>query len=266
MGLKRLFGKSAFKSSTMKSSLLGLSLAVISAPAFSESATIAVAANFTKTIEVIGEAFEKETGHELKFSFGPTGKLYAQISHGAPFDMFFGADERRPQKTIDDGIGLADTYFVYAQGQIVLYSDQYPVKTQAQSVLENAEFKHLAVANPKNAPYGDRAVEFMKGAGVYAGVEKKLVYGESIAHAFQYVATGNAPIGFVAMSQVVDPQSPVYDKGEYWVVPAETYSPINQGALVLKRGQDNAAIAAFVTFLKTDTAKDIIQRFGYRTP
>ncbi|MDR9499402.1 MAG: molybdate ABC transporter substrate-binding protein [Hydrogenovibrio sp.] len=254
--IKRFFAKALF----------GLSVTAFSLPAFSESATIAVAANFTKTIEVIGEAFEKETGHELKFSFGPTGKLYAQISNGAPFDMFFGADERRPKKTIDDGIGLADSYFVYAQGQIVLYSDQYPVKAEAHKVLKDAQFKHLAVANPKNAPYGNRAVEFLKGAGLYAGVEKKLVYGESIAHAFQYVATGNAPIGFVAMSQVVDPESPIYEKGEYWVVPADSYTPINQGALVLKRGQDNAAIAAFVEFLKTDTAKDIIQRFGYRTP
>jgi len=261
MGFTRLFAKS-----TLRGTLLGLSLAVISAPAFSESATIAVAANFTKTIEVIGEAFEKETGHELKFSFGPTGKLYAQISNGAPFDMFFGADERRPQKTIDDGIGLADSYFVYAQGQIALYSDQYPVETQAKSVLKAADFRHIAVANPRNAPYGDRAVEFLKGAGLYQGVEKKIVSGESIAHAFQYVATGNAPIGFVAMSQVVDPESPVYDKGEYWVVPADSYTPINQGALVLKRGQDNAAIGDFVRFLQTDTAKDIIQRFGYRTP
>ncbi|WP_019894714.1 molybdate ABC transporter substrate-binding protein [Hydrogenovibrio halophilus] len=254
--IKRFFAKALF----------GLSVAAFSLPAFSESATIAVAANFTKTIEVIGEAFEQETGHELKFSFGPTGKLYAQISNGAPFDMFFGADEARPQKTIEDGIGVADRYFVYAQGQIALYSDRYPVKTQARSVLENADFKHLAVANPRNAPYGDRAVEFLKGAGLYDGVEKKIVSGESIAHAFQYVATGNAPIGFVALSQIVDPESPIFEKGEYWVVPQDTYQPINQGAVVLKRGQDNAAITAFVDFMQSEQAIGIIESFGYKAP
>ncbi|WP_373017305.1 molybdate ABC transporter substrate-binding protein [Thiomicrorhabdus sp.] len=236
---------------------------LVTSQAIAETAKIAVAANFTKTIEEVGKAFEKETGHQVKFSFGPTGKLYAQIKNGAPFDAFFGADERRPKKTIEDGIGLAESYFVYAQGQIVLYSADYPVKEQPLEVLKAAEFKHLAVANPKTAPYGERAVAYLKSKGLYDGVKSKLVNGESIAHAFQYVATHNAEIGFVAMSQVVDPQSPVYQKGEYWVVPQADYKPINQGAIITKRGKDNVAVQAFMKFIKTPKAIAIIKKFGY---
>lgn len=237
-----------------------------SSVALAETATIAVAANFTKTIEMVGEEFTKETGHQLKFSFGPTGKLYAQVKNGAPFDAFFGADERRPLKTIEDGIGIQSSYFVYAQGQIALYSSQYPVKTQPLEVLKQANFKYLAMANPRTAPYGERAETFLKSKGLYDGVKSKLVNGESIAHAFQYVATSNAPIGFVALSQIVDPQSPIYKKGEYWVVPQADYKPIKQGAVILQRGKDNAAVNAFFDYLKTPKALEIIHSYGYSTP
>lgn len=237
-----------------------------SAMALAETATIAVAANFTKTIEKVGEQFTKETGHSVKFSFGPTGKLYAQIKNGAPFDAFFGADERRPLKTVEDGLGVKQSYFVYAQGQIALYSAEYPVKEQPLEVLKEAKFNHLAIANPRTAPYGERAQAFLKSKGLYDGVKKKLVNGESIAHAFQYVATDNAPIGFVALSQLVDPQSPVYQKGQYWIVPQQDYAPIKQGALILKRGENNAAAKAFMAFIKTPQALEIIHSYGYSTP
>ncbi|MBF6057592.1 MULTISPECIES: molybdate ABC transporter substrate-binding protein [Thiomicrorhabdus] len=239
---------------------------MVSSVAIADTAKIAVAANFTKTIEKIGEAFSQKTGHELKFSFGPTGKLYAQIKNGAPYDAFFGADERRPLKTIDDGTGLKESYFVYAQGQIALYSDKYPVKESPLQVLKEAKFNHLAIANPKTAPYGERAEAFMKSQGVYDAVKAKIVNGESIAHAFQYVATGNAEIGFVALSQLVDPQSPVYEKGQYWIVPQQDYAPIKQGALILKRGANNAAVKAFMEFIKTPAALEIIHSYGYSTP
>ncbi|MBN2646645.1 MAG: molybdate ABC transporter substrate-binding protein [Thiotrichales bacterium] len=255
----------------MKKTFLAAVLVAVTSPFYSalvlaESATIAVAANFTKTIEMVGEEFTKETGHQLKFSFGPTGKLYAQVKNGAPFDAFFGADERSPLKTIDDGLGLKSSYFVYAQGQIALYSSQYPVKTQPLEVLKEAKFKHLSMANPRTAPYGERAEAFLKSKGLYDGVKGKLVNGESIAHAFQYVATGNAPIGFVALSQIVDPQSPIYKKGEYWVVPQAEYEPIKQGAVILQRGKDNAAVKAFFDYLKTPKALEIIHAYGYSTP
>ena len=241
--------------------LLGLTFSTYS---YAQNATIAVAANFTKTIESVNEAFVKHhPEHNIKFSFGPTGKLFAQINNGAPFDAFFAADEKRAKKTIEVGLGVADSYFVYAQGKIALYSAKFPVETQAITVLKEAKFNHLAIANPKTAPYGERAQAYLLKQGLYDGVKAKVVNGESIAHAFQYVATGNAEIGFIAMSQIVDPQSPVYQKGEYWVVPQADYKPINQGALITKRGKENSAIKDFMAFMKTPEAIKIIESYGY---
>lgn len=247
------------------SKLMVLALGLtFSAYSYAEKATVAVAANFTKTIEVINKAFVKHhPEHDIKFSFGPTGKLFAQIENGAPFDAFFAADERRALKTVETGSGVEGTYFVYAQGKIVLYSAKHPVKDTPLEVLKGGSFKYLAIANPKTAPYGERVQAYLKKVGVYDKIKSKIVNGESIAHAFQYVATGNAEIGFVALSQVVDPDSPVYKKGEYWVVPQADYKPINQGAIVTKRGENNAAIKAFMTFMKTPEAIKIMEGYGY---
>lgn len=239
---------------------------LISGAAMAESANIAVAANFTKTIEQIAVEFKKDTGHDLKFSFGPTGKLFAQIKNGAPFDAFFAADEKRAMKTIDEGTGVEGSYFVYAQGQLALFSNRLPVKDQPLEILKKADFNYLAIANPKTAPYGAQAEAFMKNIGVYDTLKKKLVNGESIAHAFQYVATNNAEIGFIALSQVVDPQSPVYKKGQYWIVPQKDYAPIKQGAVVLKRGEKNPAVIEFMEYLKSPKALEIIHAYGYSTP
>ena len=241
--------------------VMGIFLATHS---YAQTAIVAVASNFTKTIESVNEAFVKtHPQHTIKFSFGPTGKLFAQIKHGAPFDAFFAADEKRALNILDAGLGLADSYFVYAQGKIALYSAKYPVATAPLAVLKEAKFNHLAIANPKTAPYGERAQAYLKKSGLYDAVQGKIVNGESIAHAFQYVATGNAPIGFIAMSQIVDPQSPLYKKGEYWVVPQADYQPINQGAVITKRGQDNAAIKDFMAFMKSPEALKIIETYGY---
>ena len=237
---------------------------LFSAQSYAQNATVAVASNFTKTIESINEAFVKvHPEHTVKFSFGPTGKLFAQIKNGAPFDAFFAADEKRAHNTIETGLGLTDSYFVYAQGKIALYSAKYPVAETPLAVLKAAKFNYLAIANPKTAPYGERAQGFLQKQGLYEGVKAKIVNGESIAHAFQYVATGNAEIGFVSMSQIVDPQSPIYQKGEYWVVPQADYKPINQGAVITKRGQDNVAIKDFMVFMKTPEAIKIIENYGY---
>ena len=249
-------------------SLLLFSAVSVSSNAFAASGTIAVAANFTKTIEQLGHDFEKQSGHKLKFAFGPTGKLYAQIKNGAPFDAFFGADERRPLKTVQDGMAKQASYLVYAQGQIALYANdakKYPVAEKPLEVLQAGEFKHLAIANPKTAPYGERAQAFLKSKGLYEGIKRKLVNGESIAHAYQYVATGNAPIGFIALSQIVDPQSPIYQKGAYWVVPQNDYAPIKQGAVILKRGENNPAVTEFFEYLTTPKAIEIIESYGYST-
>jgi molybdate transport system substrate-binding protein len=241
--------------------VLGLTF---SAQSYAQDATVAVSSNFTKTIEVVNEAFvKKHPEHNVKFSFGPTGKLFAQIKNGAPFDAFFAADEKRAKRTIESGLGIADSYFIYAQGKIALYSAKYPVAKEPLAVLKAAKFNYLALANPKTAPYGERAQAYLQSKGLYDGVKSKIVNGESIAHAFQYVATGNAAIGFVAMSQIVDPQSPIYQKGQYWEVPQADYKPINQGAVITQRGKDNVAIKDFMAFMKTPEAIKIIESYGY---
>ncbi|MGE4503408.1 MAG: molybdate ABC transporter substrate-binding protein [Thiomicrospira sp.] len=228
--------------------------------------TAAVAANFTKTIEEIGAEFTKETGHTIRFSFGPTGKLFAQIKNGAPFDLFFAANEKAPKTAVEEGLGVADSYFVYAQGVLVLYSPTLPVANNAMQVLKDANFRHLSIANPKTAPYGTQAEVFLNKVGLYDNVKAKIVNGESIAHAFQYVATKNAELGFVAKSQVVDPSSPAYNNGEYWEVPQKDYKPINQGAVITKRGENNEAAKAFMQYMKSPKAIEIIQRYGYNLP
>ncbi|OUD12621.1 molybdate ABC transporter substrate-binding protein [Thioflexithrix psekupsensis] len=233
---------------------------------FAAEVTAAVAANFTKTIEEIGHAFTKDTEHTIRFSFGPTGKLFAQIKNGAPFDLFFAADEKTPQAALDENLAIASSYFVYAQGVLALYSPTLPVATQAEEILKQAQFRHLSIANPRVAPYGLQAENYLKALGFYDQLERKLVNGESITHAFQYVATRNAELGFVALSQLVDPESPAYEKGEYFLIPQEKYDPINQAAVITKRGENNQAAAAFMDYMKSPKAIAIIERYGYRIP
>lgn len=228
--------------------------------------TAAVAANFAKTLEEIGQVFTQKTGHTIRLSSGPTGKLFAQIKNGAPFDLFFAADEKSPRTAVETGLALADSYVVYAQGVLVLYSPTLSVKQQAESVLNAASFRHLAIANPKTAPYGAQAEIYLKNKGYYDKIKGKLVHGESIAHAFQYVVTKNAELGFVALSQVIDPISPAYNVGEYWTVPQEDYEPILQAAVITQKGAGKAAADAFMEFVKSSVAIDIIKRYGYSSP
>ena len=228
------------------------------------SAKIAVAANFIKTIEAVAKEFTKQTGNEVKFSFGPTGKLYAQIYNGAPFDAFFAADEKRPLKAIEQGLAVKNSYFIYAQGQLAFYSHHALNQNNPLLVLKANQYRHLAIANPKTAPYGEAAAQVLKQAGLYASVRPKLVFGESIGNAFQFVATGNAELGFLAYSQIKDPQSPLYQKGDYWLIPQTQYNPINQGAVLLKRGAKNPVAVAFMQFMQSPKAKQIMQAYGYK--
>lgn len=228
--------------------------------------TAAVAANFTKTIEEIGQAFTQDTGHTIRFSFGPTGKLFAQIRNGAPFDLYFAANETAPRAAVDQGLALADSYFVYSQGVLVLYSPELPVANNAMTILREANFRRISIANPRTAPYGAEAERFIQNAGLETALRGKIVNGESIAHAFQFVATRNAQLGFVAKSQVVDPASPAYNNGEYWTVPSDMYNPINQAAVVTQRGAQNPAAMAFMDYMKSPRAIEIMQRYGYKIP
>lgn len=239
---------------------------LLAGPARAETITIAVAANFTKTAEVIGAAWEAQTGHEVRFSFGPSGKLLAQIQHGAPFDGYFSADTRRPQILVDSG--EARDFFVYAKGQLALYSETLPVDENAEDILANGDFRHLAMANPKAAPYGLAARQVLEKRGLYADLKNngRIVSGESISQTFQFAATGNAQLGFVALSQLRDPQSPVKGQGHVWMPPAEDYDPIQQGAVVLTRSEHPEVIEDFMAFVRGDEAAGIIRRFGYDVP
>lgn len=221
--------------------------------------TVAVAANFANAANEIGALFTEKTGHTAIFSFGSTGQLYSQISQGAPFEVFLAADKVRPAKAIADGFGVAGSIFTYATGRIVLYSPD-PDRVKGEDTLTTGDFDKIAIANPETAPYGAAAVETMTALGVHQALQPKIVQGSNIAQAFQFVATGNAEIGFVALSQVATSEG-----GSRWIVPEELYSPIAQDAVVLKGGDGNQAAAAFIAFLKGPEANAVKEKYGYGT-
>ncbi len=218
---------------------------------------VAVAANFTEAAKDIGAAFEKATGHKAVFSFGSTGQLYTQITQGAPFEVFLAADQARPKKAVDEGLAVPESLFTYATGRIVLFSKDKDLVKGADT-LKQAGFDKIAIANPVTAPYGAAAVEAMKKLGVYEALKPKIVQGNNIAQTYQFVETGNAEIGFVALSQVAN-----HDEGSRWIVPDSAYRAIAQDAVLLKTGAGNEAAAAFVKFLRSDDAKAVKQKYGY---
>ncbi|MQX36014.1 molybdate ABC transporter substrate-binding protein [Roseospira navarrensis] len=220
---------------------------------------VAVAANFTAAAQEIGAAFTEATGHTVTFSFGSTGKLYAQISHGAPFDAFLAADAARPEKAEAEGHAVPGSRFPYALGRIVLYSADPALVDDGGAVLEAPEaFGRLAIANPVTAPYGAAALEALEALDVLDQVRPKLVQGDSIAQTLQFVTTGNAPLGFVALSQVAG-----HEDGSRWLVPQNLYAPIRQDAVLLKHGADNDAAHAFLDYLQGPDAAAIMDRYGY---
>ncbi|MEN3791551.1 molybdate ABC transporter substrate-binding protein [Fulvimarina sp. MAC3] len=234
-------------------SLLGLS----STSAYAGETMVAVAANFTEPAREIAAKFEEETGHTAVLSFGSTGQLFTQIQQGAPFDVFLSADTERPALAIKEELAVPDSDFTYAIGAIVLYSPDVDFVTGAET-LKNGDFDRLAIANPETAPYGAGAVQAMQALGVYETLLPKLVRGNNIAQAFQFVETGNAELGFVASSQVID------RGGSKWFVPTDLYSPVRQDAVLLMQGEKNEAAISFLAFLKGSAARSIIRRFGYK--
>jgi molybdate transport system substrate-binding protein len=227
------------------------------APAYAGEVKVAVAANFTEAAREIGTAFAKATGHEAVFSFGSTGQLYTQVTQDAPFEVFLAADRAHPEKAVNEGLAEADSRFTYATGRIVLFSKDKDLVKGAETLRE-AAFAKIAIANPGTAPYGRAAVETMKNLGVYEALQPRIVQGNNIAQTYQFVATENAEIGFVALSQVANHQD-----GSRWIVPGDLYSPIAQDAVLLKKGAESEAAAAFVEFLRGDEAKAIKEKYGY---
>jgi molybdate transport system substrate-binding protein len=222
---------------------------------------VAVAANFAAPLAKIGEAFTAATGHSLKVSAGSTGKFYSQIVAGAPFEVLIAADDETPKKLVAEGLAVAGSNFTYAVGKLVLWSAQPGFVDDKGAVLGGGKFAHLAIANPKLAPYGQAAIEVLKARGLSEALAPKLVTGETIAQAFQFVASGNAELGFVALSQVAVPGKPV--SGSMWLVPQALYGEIRQDAVLLKPGAANLAAAALLAFLKSDAARATIQSWGY---
>lgn len=225
--------------------------------AHADTANVAVAANFTDAANEIAAAFAEATGHEAMLSFGASGQFYTQITQGAPFEVFLSADDVRPTQAVEEGYGVEGSVFTYANGQLVLYSIEDGMVAGPET-LEAGAFQQVAIANPETAPYGKAAVEAMRALGVYDALQPKLVQGQNIGQAFQFVATGNAEVGFVALGQVSQTRT-----GSRWVVPQEYYGPIKQDAVLLTQGQHNPAAAAFLDFLRGDEASAIIEKYGY---
>ncbi len=222
---------------------------------------VAVASNFTAPMRVIAERFERDTGHKALLAFGSTGKLYAQIRNGAPFSVLLAADEQVPARLEDEGLGVAGSRFTYAIGTLVLWSAKEDLVNDQAAVLSDRAFRHLAIANPKTAPYGAAAVATLKKLGLSDSVRGKLVQGENIAQTHQFVASGNAELGFVALSQVVE--DGLIRQGSGWVVPAAYHPPIRQDAILLNKGQDNPAARALLDYLQSAKAAEVIKAYGY---
>jgi molybdate transport system substrate-binding protein len=235
--------------------------ASVAVPSRADEVVVAVAANFAGPLAKIGEGFTAATGHTLKVSAGSTGKFHSQIVAGAPFEVLIAADDETPKKLIADGLAVAGSNFTYAIGKLVLWSAQPGYVDDQGAVLATGRFAHLANANPKLAPYGQAGAEVLKARGLTDAIAPRLVTAESIAQAYQFIATGNAELGFVALSQVAAPGKPV--TGSYWLVPTSLYGEIRQDAVLLKTGEKNPAAAALLAYLKSAPTQAVIQSFGY---
>jgi molybdate transport system substrate-binding protein len=234
---------------------------VLSASARAGEVNVAVAANFTAPMKVIAAEFEKDTGHRANLSFASTGKFYAQIRNGAPFQVMLSADDTTPEKLEAEGLGVPGSRFTYAIGTLVLWSAKPGLVDADAGVLRSGGYNKLAIANPRLAPYGKAAEEVLAGMGLLAGARAKFVMGENIAQTFQFAHTGNADIGFVALSQVM--KDGKLTGGSAWIVPGRLHTPIRQDAVMLTSGKGNAAASALLDYLKSDKVRTIIRSYGY---
>lgn len=236
---------------------------IVEAPAvYAEDINVAVATNFLGTAKSLAQRFEAETKNTVRISSGSTGKLFAQIKEGAPFDILLSADIERPRLLEEQGVAVNGSRFTYAVGQLVLWSAQTDLVDAEAKVLKSGNFRHLAIANPKIAPYGKAAQQVLTDMGLWENLQPSLVRGEDIGQTFQFVFSGNAELGFVALSQVRNPDNT--KKGSQWVVPQNLYDPIEQQAVLLKRAENKRAAQDFLVYLKSAEARQIISEQGYR--
>lgn len=239
---------------------LVLAAALLPSTASAAATSIAVAANFTAPAKQLAASFQLETGNAVVLSFGSSGQIVAQITQGAPYEVFLSADAARPKKL--GAMGLADpaSDFTYAIGKLVLWSAAPGVVDDKGAVLSSGKFTHIANADPAAAPYGAAGIETLKALGVYDAVAPKIVTGENITQTYQFAASGNAELGFVALSQVIKTK-----KGSEWLVPQSLYKPIKQDAVLLKPGEDDPVAKAFLAYLKSPEALKVIRSYGYST-
>ncbi len=221
---------------------------------------VAVASNFSETIKALSTRFEEQTGHRVVVVVGSTGKHYAQIKHGAPYDIFFAADKARPELLDEEGVAIPLSRFTYAVGQLVLWSPRKDFVDEGITVLHQGSFRYLALANPKLAPYGAAAKEILQSSGLWDDLRGRMVKGENIGQTFQFVQSGNAELGFVAYSQVKARIESM--EGSAWVIPQSSYTPIEQQVVLLK---DNRVARDFLAFVRSDKSKILIESFGYRS-
>ena len=246
----------------MRRLLAGLiSLFCFASSTYAAEVSVALAANFSAPMQKIAAAFEQDTGHKAVLSTGATGKFYAQIRHGAPFQLLLAADQTTPERLEREGLAVAGTRFTYAIGQLVLWSTEPGLVDAEGTVLHSERFTRIALADPKLAPYGAAALETLDKLGLRQQLQSKFVQGENIAQTYQFVASGNAPLGFVALSQVFADGR--IREGSAWIVPAELYSPLLQDAVILKAGADNPAALALADYLRGEKARSIMQSYGY---
>lgn len=246
----------------LRSALL-LTVALAAAPGFAraDEIRVAVASNFAGAMKTIVEAFEASSGHDVMLSIGSTGKHYAQIKNGAPFDVFFAADVRRPKLLDQEGLAVPGSRFTYAIGRLVLWSPRPDYVDSNGRVLEEGDFRFLAIANPRLAPYGEAARQVLESRSLWVSLGPRLVRGENISQAFQFVASGNAELGFVAYSQLSQSNGAL--EGSYWEVSRDEYRPIEQQSVLLT---DNAAARAFLEFVRSKKGSNIIRAHGYDLP
>ncbi|AZE73100.1 Molybdenum ABC transporter, substrate-binding protein ModA [Pseudomonas synxantha] len=229
--------------------------------AHADEVQVAVAANFTAPIQAIAADFEKDTGHKLVAAYGATGQFYTQIKNGAPFEVFLSADDTTPQKLEAEGDTVKGSRFTYAVGTLALWSAKEGYVDAKGDVLKKNQFQHLSIANPKAAPYGLAATQVLARQDLTELVKDKLVEGQNITQAYQFVSTGNAELGFVALSQIY--KDGKVTKGSAWIVPASMHDPIKQDAVILNKGKDSAAANALVDYLKGPKAAAVIKSYGY---
>ena len=261
--MSHLFGNARRRA--WMASLLGLSVGSLgltwTQTAQADEVQVAVAANFAGPFQKIAADFAAKTGHKAVVAVASTGKFYTQIKAGAPFEVLLSADDTTPKKLEDEGLSVKGQRYTYAMGTLVLWSAKPGVVDDKGEVLRKGGFEHLAMANPKLAPYGAAAMQSLKGLGLLDSLTPKVVQGENIAQTYQFVATGNAELGFVALSQVAPPDKPVV--GSYWVVPSSLYEPIRQDVVLLAKGADQPAALALMSYLRSDAAKAVIKAYGY---